>query len=268
MSGIRNFGGQEGHAPPPLRATDNHAPAPMRQELLAIIYDLLPQGGAALSEGVIYYGIEQMLGVQAAGNPMAGWRQRLGRDLANTNWIRIYDVIGWVWEQFQRVHLNDVYRHNVNRVPAAHAVVWDLGEDGRLHRVVPVVPQAEIRRAFAELSVPQYAPALVLFNAARDAYDDRPRRDRDACANIFDASESVAKIKYNRPNDTFGQVKNHVEQNGLLRPELIAMFTALNDLRNRNFGHGMVVDFGLTEAEVNFTYLTCIAGILLLVQTR
>src|SRR5260370_15007957 len=198
MGGIRHFGEQEGHAPP-LRNIDNDAPAPMRQELLAVIYDLLPQGGAAVHDELIYYGIEQVLGVQAAGNPIAGWQQRLGRDLANADWVRIYDIIGWAWEQFQRGLLQDVVRLNINRVLAAHGVVWDLGEDGRLHRVVPLAAQAQINTAFTELNVPQYAPALALFNAARDAYDDRPRRDRDACTNIFDAVESVAKIKYNRP---------------------------------------------------------------------
>ncbi len=266
MGGIRNFAEQEGHAPP-LRNIDYDAPAPMRQELLAVIYDLLPQGGAVVHEEEIYYGIEQMLGVQAAGNPMAGWRQRLGRDLANADWVRIYDVIGWVWGQFQRVNLHEAFRQNINRVLAALGVVWDLGEDGRLHRVLPAAAQAQISTAFTELNAPQYAPALALFNTARDAFDDHPRRDRDACTNIFDALESVAKIKYNRPNDTFGQVKNHVEQNRLLRPEIIAIFTALNDLRNHNFGHGMVAQFGLTAAEVSFTYLTCIATILLLTET-
>jgi hypothetical protein len=71
-----------------------------------------------------------------------------------------------------------------------------------LERVLPVAAQAMVAAAFAELSNPAYAPALQLLNAARDAYDDRPRRDRDACSNIFDAMESVAKIKYQRPNDT------------------------------------------------------------------
>jgi hypothetical protein len=59
-----------------------------------------------------------------------------------------------------------------------------------------------------------------------------------------------------------------MDQNRLLRTELIAIFTGLNDLRNRNFGHGMAVNFGLTAAEVNFTHLSSIAAILLLTQTR
>ena len=91
-AGLRNFAAQQGHVPP-LRNVDNDVPPAMRQEILAATYDLLPLCGAALTEAQIYYGIEQMLGVQAAGNPMAGWRQRLGRDLGNAQWVRIYDAI-------------------------------------------------------------------------------------------------------------------------------------------------------------------------------
>src|SRR5437667_8501382 len=154
MGGIRNFGEQEGHAPP-LRTIDNDAPAPMRQELLAVIYDLLGEAGAAVSEEEIYYGVEQMLGVEAAGRPHAGWRQRLGRDLAAAHWVRIYDVIIWTATQFRRGDLGEVFRHNINRVLAAHGVVWDLGQDGHPHRVVPAAAQAHISNAFAELNAPQ-----------------------------------------------------------------------------------------------------------------
>ena len=62
MGGIRNFAEQEGHAPL-LRNIDNDAPAQMRQEVLAVIYDLLGEAGVAVNEEEIYYGIEQMLGV-------------------------------------------------------------------------------------------------------------------------------------------------------------------------------------------------------------
>ena len=266
MGGIRNFAAQQGHVPP-LRNVDNDVPPAMRQEILAATYDLLPLCGAALTEEQIYYGIEQMLGVQAAGNPMAGWRQRLGRDLGNAQWVRIYDAISWLWTQFQRVGLHEVFRNNINQILAAHGAAWDLGEGGQLVRVLPAAAQAQVATAIAELADARYAPALALFNAARDAYDARPRRDRDACSNVFDALESVAKTKYNRPNDTFGQVKNHIEQNNLARPEIISIFTALNQMRNQHFGHGMAVQFNLTGAEVDFVYLNCIGSILLLTRT-
>lgn len=266
MGGIRNFAEQEGHLPP-LRCIDSDAPAPMRQELLAVIYDLLPLSGAAVTEQQIYYGIEQMLGVQAAGNPMAGWRQRLGRDLGNAEWIRIYDVIGWGWSQFQRAGLQELFRENINRVLAAHGVVWELGDDGRLHRVLPLAGQAQVAAAFAELAAPRYAPALALANAARDAYDARPRRDRDACSNVFDSMESVAKEKFGMPQATFGQVVTHIRQRQALNEQVVGLLEAINTLRNRNFGHGMVDPFSLTGPEVDFIYLTCIGAILLLART-
>lgn len=266
MGGIRNFAAQQGHVPP-VRNVDNDVPPAMRQEILAATYDLLPLCGAALTEAELYYGIEQMLGVQAAGNPMAGWRQRLGRDLGNAQWVRIYDVISWLWAQFRRPGLQEVFRQNINQILAAHGTAWDLGQEGQLLRVLPAAAQGQIVAAIAELGDARYAPALALFTAARDAYDDRPRRDRDACGNAFDALESVAKIKYNRPNDTFGQVKNHIEQNNLARREIIDMFTALNQMRNQHFGHGMAVQFNLSPAEVEFVYLTCLGSILLLTRT-
>jgi hypothetical protein len=239
----------------------------MRQEILAVAYNLLPNCHGAVTEEQIYYGIEQMLGQLAAGHPMAGWRQRLGRDLTNAEWTRIYDVTCWLWGQFQRAGLQEVFTQNVNQVLAAHAVMWDLGEDGRLHRVLPQAAQAQVAAALDELRPPQYAPALELFNAARDAYDDRPRRERDACTNVFDAMESVAKEKYGMPNATFGQVVAHLRQTQVLNEEIIGVLETINTLRNRNFGHGMVTPFNLYPAEVDFTYVSCIGAILLFTRT-
>jgi hypothetical protein len=273
MGGTRAFGAEQGHIPP-VRSIDNDAPAPMRQEILAVAYDLLPHSGPSFREGDLYYGIEQLLGQQAAGNPMAGWRQRLGRDLADAQWTRIYDIICWLWHRFRVAGMHDVFREHVNQLLAAHAVAWDLGDDGKLHRVLPATAQTQVKAAFAELSDPRYAPALVLFNAATDAYDDRPRRDRDACSNVFDAMESVTKTKYNLPQATFGQVIAHIEQqqaqapgHNAFRVDTIEILRKINDLRNHHFGHGMVGNFELTPPEVDFTYLACIGAILLLTRT-
>ncbi len=62
------------------------------------------------------------------------------------------------------------------------------------------------------------------------------------------------------PNATFGQV---VAQMQTVNPQVVGVLKSLNTLRNSNFGHGMTVPFGFTGAEVDFTYLTCVAGILL-----
>jgi hypothetical protein len=133
--GIHNFSVQQAAAPAP-RNIDNDAPAALRQQLLAVTYDLLPQAHG-FTEGNLYYGIEQMLGVQAAGNPMQGWRQRLGRDLGNIEWQRVYDVISWLWNRFQASGLHEAFRHEVNIALAASHVVWDLGADGHSGYALP-----------------------------------------------------------------------------------------------------------------------------------
>jgi len=268
MGGIRNFAGEQ-EPGPAIRNVDGEMPDGMRQEILAATYNLLPLpgGGLALPEDQLYYGIEQMLGVEAAANPHGGMRQRLGRDLARAPWPRIYDVVSWLWAQFGRAGLQEVFRQEANRILAAYGSAWELREDGHLVRVLPLEVQNQVIAAIAELADPRFAAAAALFNAAGAAYDERPRRDREACANIFDALESVAKVKYNRPDDTFGQVKNYIEQNHLVNQEIVSIFTSLNHIRNQHFGHGMAVAFGLSSAEVDFAYLSCIASILLLTRT-
>ena len=62
-------------------------------------------------------------------------------------------------------------------------------------------------------------------------------------------------------------MKNYIEQNHLFRQEVIASLTALNQMRNGHFGHGMQDVFDLTAAEVDFVYLNCISVILLLMRT-
>ncbi|MCI0351451.1 MAG: hypothetical protein L0Z53_18670 [Acidobacteriales bacterium] len=242
----------------------------MRHELIDAIYLVAGQTEGALdADRDLYLTAIQSLGYFASANPHGGRRQRIGRDISGheTHWTRVLDLIVRLWPEFRRVGFQEIYRAEINRILAVHGIAWDLGADGRLHRVLPAAAEAQVEGAIQELSEPDYAPALALFNAARDAYDDWPRRDRDACSNIFDALESVAKIKYNRPNDTFGQVKNHIQQNNLLRQEVIDIFTVMNQLRNGHFGHGMAVHFALSPAEVDFVYLTCIGAILLLCRT-
>src|SRR5208282_1294243 len=95
----------------------------------------------------------------------------------------------------------------------------------------------------------------------------RPRRDRDACSNVFDSMESVAKEKLEMPQATFGQVVTHIRQRQALNEQVVGLLEAINTLRNRNFGHGMVDPFSLTGPEVDFIYLTCIGAILLLART-
>lgn len=266
MNWVRDFTLNEGHNPPVRNIED--APAPMRQEFIDLVFGLSEHNAHAIAERQLQRIIGQSLGVGIAGEPYGGFRYAAGRDIGRAEWNRVYDLISRLWPEFDRAGLAVQYQEGVNRILAAHGSAWDLSAQGRLERVLPGAAQAMVAAAFAELNHPTAAPALQLFTAAREAYDDRPRRDRDACSNIFDAMESIAKIKYQRPNDTFGQVKNYLETNNLVRAEIIPMLTGLNQLRNGNFGHGMIVQFNLSPAETDFVYLCCISIILLLVRTR
>ena len=154
----------------------------------------------------------------------------------------------------------------MNRILAAYRTAWELDDEGRLYRILPIAALSQVADAFGELQADRFAPALELYNAGRNAYDDRPRRDRDACSNMFDAMESVAKEKYQMPNSTFGQVVAHIPSTATMNAQIIGVLSALNDLRNRHFGHGMTMPFKLSSAEVDFTYLSCISGILLLTR--
>jgi hypothetical protein len=266
MGGIFNFAGPEGHLRG-VRNIDNDAPAPMRQQVLAVAYDLLPQCLGAPTEQQLYYGIEQMLGLQAAGNPMGGRRQRLGRDLGNAEWPRVYDVVSWLWNQFQPAAQQEVFRNGVNEVLAANCVVWDLGVDGNMHRVLPGPAQVQVEATIRELGLAQYAPALGLFSNAVTAYDERPQRGREACINAFQAVESVAQIRFNMAGRTLDDVIGDLRRRERINPSFLDVLERLNVLRHRNFGHGGAQAFDPTPVEVDFIYLNCIAAILLLFRT-
>jgi hypothetical protein len=250
-----------GNLPLPERTIDSDAPQPMRQEILDIGFSLAEHGNRQEpTPDRIFRIVSQTLGIAPSGNPYAGFRHAAGRDLQRADWPRVYDVILRLASEFDRAERFTEFQEGVNQALAANGVVWELSDAGRLVRVLPLAVQQQVSTAMQELSAPRFAPALDLFNAAKDAYDDRPRRDRDACSNAFDALESVAKEKADMPNATFGQV---VAQNTTLNVEVRGVLSSVNTLRNRNFGHGMTSAFALTGPEVDFTYLTCVAGILL-----
>lgn len=209
----------------------------------------------------------QSLGVSASGQPYSGFRYAAGRDLSKADWHRVYDLICRLWPEFEGAGLTEEYRKGVNRIIASYGVVWELTEEGRLQRHLPTPAQTLVAAAITELRDPRFAPALTLLSDARDAFDDRPRRDRDACKNIFDSMESVAKKVFTIPNATFGHVLKDVRQDSSIQGEIISVLEAINTLRNRNFGHGMTVPFDLSSGEVDFTYLTCIGAILLFTKT-
>jgi len=267
MSRFRRFSSSQG-LDPPVRNIDNDAPPEMRQELVDVIFDVATTPLSIppinlISEDHLYSVTSQSIGVARSGNPYGGIRYAVGRDLRDAQWNRVYDLICRLWPEFTGAGSSNEYREGVNQILSAHGVVWELDENGDLRRVLPQSAQVQIEAAIQELSQPHFQPAATLFSDARDAYDDRPRRDRDACANVFDAMESIAKVVFSMPNSTFGHVLNHIRSTQALHQDIITVLEAVNTLRNHNFGHGMTAPFNLKAAEVDFTYLTCIGGILL-----
>lgn len=263
MGWIRGFSAQAGDSQ--VRNVED-APRPMRQELVDLFFTIAEHSPDEIPPEHIYRATAQSLGIEASGVPYSGYRYATGRDIRGVDWSRVYDLIVRLFPDFDRHALGQKYREGINRILAAHMSAWELDEDGRLSRVLPCDAIHQVSAAFQELQQERFAPARQLFKASRDAYDARPRRDRDACSNMFDAVESVAKERYGLPNSTFGQVVNQIPSTATVNPQIVGVLGALNDLRNKNFGHGMTAPFQLSAAEVDFTYLACIGGILLLTR--
>lgn len=262
MSPIRDFTSSEG-LNPPGRNIDADAPTALRQELVDVFFQIAEQQSQWPTPQHIYQVSCQSLGVQASGSPARGFRHALGRDIIGVEWQRVYDLICRLWPEFETQGFGEQYREGINRILAGYSIVWELHPDGRLRRVLPPDAQGQIAAAVDELRQPRFVAAARLFDAARDAYDDRPRRDRDGCANAFDAMESVAKVVFSLPNATFGNVLQHVRSNTILQPEITTILDSVNTLRNHKFGHGMQTPFDLSSQEVDFTYLTCVGGVML-----
>ena len=79
---------------------------------------------------------------------------------------------------------------------------------------------------------------------------------------MFAAMEAVAKEKFQMPQATFGDVVTKMFKTNAVNHQITGVFQALNDLRNKQFGHGMTAPFRLSKQEVDFTYLSCVGGIL------
>jgi hypothetical protein len=262
MSHFRGFSASNEFAPTE-RNIDSDAPAGLRQELVDLVFHLAEHNSPPMSDERMHRIICQSIGLSASGQPYGGFRYAAGRNLGGADWQRVYDLICRLWPEFLNAKLNDEYLQGVNRILAGYGIVWELTKAGRLQRHLPTPAQAMISTAIDELRRPQYAPALTLLNAARDAFDDRPRRDRDACTNVFDSMESVAKQVFNMPSSTFGSILGQLRRTNTLQAEIISVLEAVNTLRNRKFGHGMTIPFDLSTGEVDFTYLTCIGAILM-----
>jgi hypothetical protein len=246
------------------RSCDNDAPSGLRQEFIDLAFHIFAQD-RRYDESLLHKIITQSLGFAASGQPYGGFRYAAGRDIDKAEWPRIYDLICRLWAELDP-NLRSDYCIGVNRILAGYHVVWDLGEDGKLHRVLPLAASAQIEVAFRELSQERFAAALATFREATKAYDDRPHRGRDACKNIFDALESVSKQILNMPTGTFGNVLVEARRQQLIANETISVLQKLYDMANNHFRHGMTNPFSLKSAEVDFVFVSCVGGILLFIR--
>lgn len=171
-----------------------------------------------------------------------------------------------MWEELTGWQLNRDFEAGVNRLLRAYRISWDLGEDGQLHRVLPPAARTQVEATFRELSEPRFTAALGSFRAGMKAYDDRPQRGRDACKNIFDALESVAKEVFGIPTGTFGNVLAEARKQQAMAPETIGALQKLYDMANNHYRHGMTTPFTLKPVEVDFVLVSSLAGILLFVR--
>jgi hypothetical protein len=259
---IRDFTSQMEE--PVNRSVDDDAPAGMRQEFIDAVFLALGQAGRA-NEARLYQVICQSLGVAPSGNPHAGFRHAIGRDVSRADWPRVYDLICRLWVEIPTDFRGD-FQTSVNRILACHRVAWDLGEDGQLHRVLPPAVQEQVETTFRELSQPRFSAALASFLQAMAAYDDRPRRERDTCSNVFDALESVAKEVFGLSTATFGDAIVRARKQQAMVPETLSVLQRLYDMANNHFRHGMTTPFTLKPAEVDFVLVSCLAAMLLFVR--
>jgi hypothetical protein len=252
-----------GEIPVPQRRIDNDAPHQMRTELLNSVFDLADDA-VGPSERALYNAITGALGIVAAVQPYGGLPRRASEHLNQADWPRFYDIILRLVPEFTRPGRLAEYRNAVNTTLAAHGIVWDLGEDGRLVRVLPVEVANQVAATVLELADARFQAARELLAAAQDAFNAIPRRDRDACANVFDAMESVGRTRFG--GATFGDVLGNLRTRGGIDQFMLRNLQSLEIVRHNHFGHGGQTAFGLQPAEVDFIYITCIAGISLLVR--
>jgi hypothetical protein len=246
------------------RSIDDDAPQGFRQELIDAVY-LIFERMHEFDESRLHKIITQSLGFAPSGQPYGGFRYALSRDIRNASWERVYDLIIRLREELP-ASLQEEYRTVINQLLAGYRIVWDLGADGQLHRILPPVIQNQIEAAFRELSQPRFSSSLHSFQEGINAYNDRPQRGRDACKNLFDALEAVAKEIFNLPSGTFGNVLNEARRQHSIANETIGILQKLYDMANNHFRHGMTTPFSLKSAEIDFIYGMCVSGILLFIR--
>jgi hypothetical protein len=259
MNWMRDFALR--HAPLAERNIDFGAPAPMREQLVDLFFHLAGQSDNRIQDRTIYEICGLSLGVGLTANPYGGLVARVSRDIGRADWVLVYDLLSRLWLVFEPVGLSQAYRDGVNAILAANGVVWELDANGHLERVLPEPLRQRINAAIAELGREQFVASRALFENALNAFNSRPRRAREACGSAYDALESAAKVAYDLPNGTFGDVLGEVRRRGSLNEHVIRILRDLEILGHNTFRHGMVQDFNLTSPEVEFVFVVCAGAI-------
>ncbi len=264
---IRSFSSQLADGAP-NRTVDNDAPHGLRQEYVDVVYFLferLPSGFRESDEKRLYHVISQCLGIQPSGVPYSGFRYAISRDVSKADWQRFYDLIVRVATEIPQIFQSE-HRALTNKLLASYGIAWELRDDNQLYRVIPQVILTQMDETFRELNQTRFGAALASFQAGMVAYNERPQRPRDACKNIFDALESVAKTLDNKPTGTFGDVLSSLRKSDFFAKETIGGLQKLYDLANSHFRHGMTGPFTLKSAEVDYVVVSCCGAMLLLIR--
>ena len=147
--GTRIFSAQLGHGAPGNRTLDNDAPGGLRLELIDTVFDLVETDTSfhrRITDERLYRVLKLSMGLaMAPDNPMNGFRTGAAKQVMCLPWQRVYDLICRWWREFP-AELQGEIRSGVNVLLSSYGVVWDLGEDGRLHRVLPAVRIVRSRR--------------------------------------------------------------------------------------------------------------------------
>jgi hypothetical protein len=129
----------------------------MRQEILDVAFSIAEHSNhQEPTADRIYRIVSQALGIAPSGTPYAGFRYAAGRDLRQAAWPKVYDLIVRLAFEFDHVGRFAEFQDGINQTLAGNGVVWDLSEDRRLVRVLPLTVQQQVSAAVQELSAPRY----------------------------------------------------------------------------------------------------------------
>ena len=246
----------------PERNVDDDAPLNMRAEWIGqVFYRATSSLSGSPTVKQVYDTINSALGIpDPAVDPNGGLQKRATTHLNSVHWIRFYDLVVLFWKIFKAEGEEGDYRDGVNKLLGSYGIVWELSADGKLERVLPVTVAQELSAAVQELQQPDYEPAAELMAHARDAFNDVPRRGRDAAANAFDAMEAAAKVRMGMPSATFGAALDAARDKKLVDTFIYDVLKKVEVVRHNHLGHGMTTTFALSNHEVDLIYVTSALG--------